>query len=109
MDANETATSKKAMNKTEILTALSESTGLTKPQVTALLDQLAILIGKNLSEEGPGVFTLPDLLQIKVQRKPATEERKGLHPITKQEMVFKAKPAKNVVKLVALKRLKGMV
>jgi nucleoid DNA-binding protein len=109
MDANETATSKKPMNKTEILTALSESTGLTKPQVTALLDQLAILIGKNLSEEGPGAFVLPDLLQIKVQRKPATEERKGLHPITKQEMVFKAKPAKNVIKLVALKRLKGMV
>jgi nucleoid DNA-binding protein len=109
MDANETATNKKPMNKTEILTALSESTGLTKPQVAALLDQLVLLIGKNLSPDGPGVFILPDLLQIKVQRKPATEEHKGLHPITKQEMIFKAKPAKNTVKLVALKRLKTMV
>lgn len=109
MDAHETAASKKPMTKTEVLTALSESTGLDKPQVAALLDQLALLIGKNLSAEGPGVFTLADLLQIKIQRKPATEEHKGIHPITKQEMVFKAKPAKNVIKLVALKRLKGMV
>ena len=109
MDTNETSTPKKPMNKTEILLALSESTGLTKPQVVALFEQLSLLIEKNLSEAGPGVFALLDLLQIKVQRKPATEERKGLHPITKQEMVFKAKPAKNVVKLVPLKRLKEMV
>ena len=109
MDTNETATSKKPMNKTEILLALSESTGLAKPQVAALFDQLSLLIKENLSEAGPGVFVFPDLLQIKVQRKPATEERTGLHPITKQEMVFKAKPAQNVVKLVALKRLKEMV
>ena len=112
MDTNETTatpTSKKPMTKTEILLALSESTGLTKPQVAALFEQLSLLIGKNLSEDGPGVFALFDLLQIKVQRKPATEEHTGLHPITKQEMVFKAKPAQNVVKLVALKRLKEMV
>ena len=107
--SNETPTSKKPMNKTEILLALAESTGLTKPQVAALFDQLSLLIKKNLDEAGPGLFVLPDLLQIKVQRKPATEERTGLHPITKQEMVFKAKPAKNVVKLVPLKKLKDMV
>jgi nucleoid DNA-binding protein len=107
MDENQTA--KKPMNKTEILTALGEATGLTKQQVGSVLDELAKLIGKNLGSDGPGTFALPGLLQIKVVRKPATEEHTGIHPFTKEQMVFKAKPAKNVVKVSALKGLKDMV
>src|SRR5258708_3775510 len=88
----------KGMNKTEITVALAETTGLSKSQVAQLFDELSKLIGKNLGEGGPGVFTLPGLLKISVARKPATEERVGINPFTKEEMVFKAKPAKNVVK-----------
>ena len=55
------------------------------------------------------MIAIPDLLQIKVVRKPATEERTGINPFTKQEMIIKAKPAKNAVKLVALKGLKTLV
>ncbi len=102
-------TTKKPMNKTEILTALGEATGLAKEQVGGLLDELSKLIGKNLSCDGPGAFALPGLLQIKVVRKPATEEHKGINPFTKEEMIIKAKPAKNVVKITALKGLKDMV
>jgi nucleoid DNA-binding protein len=109
MAENQVATAKKPLSKTEVLLALSEATGLTKQQVAGLFEQLAGLIKKNLDAQGPGVFALPDLLQIKVVRKPATEERKGVNPFTKQEMIIKAKPAKNVVKLVALKGLKTMV
>ncbi len=108
MEENATA-AKKPMNKTEIFTALCEATGLTKQQVGGLFDELATLIRQNLRQEGPGVFALPGLLQIKVVRKPATEERKGINPFTKEETIFKAKPAKNVVKVVALKGLKDMV
>lgn len=100
---------KKPLNKTEILACLSEATGLTKQQVGGLFDELAKLIGRNLGEDGPGVFAIPGLLQIRVTRKPATPERKGINPFTKEETVFKAKPAKNVVKLVPLKGLKDMV
>lgn len=107
MEENRAA--KKPMNKTDILTALSETTGLSKQQVGVLFDELAKLIGKNLGADGPGVFVIPGLLQIKVIRKPATEERKGVNPFTKEEMVIKAKPAKNVVKVVALKGLKELV
>ena len=99
---------KKSMNKTEVMTALAEATSLTKQQVAGVFDELAKLIGKNLAEDGPGVFTLPDLLQIKVVRKPAVEEHTGINPFTKEPMVIKAKPAKNVVKLVPLKGLKSM-
>ena len=48
--------SKKPMNKTEIMMALSETTGLTKQQVAGLFDELATLIKKNLAEDGPGTF-----------------------------------------------------
>ena len=107
MEAIETA--KKPMSKTEIFAALGEATGLTKQQVGSLFEELSKLIGKNLGNDGPGVFAIPGLLNIKVVRKPATEERKGINPFTKEEMVFKAKPAKNIVKVTALKGLKDMV
>lgn len=109
MEASEASSPKKPMNKTEILAALSEATGLTKQQVGAVFDQLAVLIKKNLGSEGPGTFPVPGLMQIKVVRKPATPERTGINPFTKEETVFKAKPAKNVVKVVPLKGLKDMV
>jgi nucleoid DNA-binding protein len=109
MEQPPVAAPKKPLNKTETLTALAEASGLTKQQVVALLEALGGLIKRNLSEDGPGVFAIPELLQIKVVRKPATEERKGINPFTKEEMIIKAKPAKNVVKLVALKGLKSMV
>lgn len=105
----DTATLTKPMTKTEIMTSLSEATGLTRKQTASCLDELAKLIDRNLSEQGAGVFTLPGLMKIKVVRKPATEERNGINPFTKEETVFKAKPARNVVKILPLKGLKDMV
>ena len=109
MDKNELAKAVKPMTKTDIVNTLSQATCLTRQQVAGVFDELGSLIKKNLDEQGPGVFTIPGLLQITVVRKPATEARKGVNPFTKQEMVFKAKPARNVVKVVPLKRLKQMV
>ena len=102
-------TSKKPMTKTEMIAALADSTGLTKQQVVSLFDELATLIKKELGEEGAGIFNISNLLKIKAVRKPATPERKGINPFTKEETVFKAKPAQNVVKLVPLRGLKELV
>jgi nucleoid DNA-binding protein len=97
------------MTKTDIVNTLSETTRLTRQQVAGVFDELGSLIKKNLDEQGPGVFTIPGLLRIKVGHKPATEARQGVNPFTKQQTVFKAKPARNVVKVVPLKRLRQMV
>ncbi len=106
----EASTAPKAMSKTEMLTTLAEANGLTRKQVSDLLDSLGELIGKTLSnKKGPGVFNLPGLMKIKVVRKPATKERKGIDPFTKEERIFKAKPASNGVKILPLKGLKDMV
>lgn len=109
METQDPAGPRKPMNKSEIVASLAEATELTKDQVTRLLDALGHLISDNLREGGPGAFTLPGLLKLTVVRKPATEERKGINPFTKEETVFKAKPAKNVVKIAALKGLKDKV
>lgn len=109
MESQQPATPQKPMSKTEIVAALSEASELTKQQVSGLLDELTKLIARNLNEGGPGVFTVPGLMKIHVVRKPATPERKGINPFTKEETIFKAKPAKNVVKVAALKGLKDMV
>ncbi len=99
----------KPMTKTEILTQLAEGTGLSKKEVSSVLDEIGTLIGKSLGKRGPGVFNLPGLMKVKVIRKPATKARKGINPFTKEPTVFKAKPARNVVKILPLKALKDMV
>jgi nucleoid DNA-binding protein len=48
-------------------------------------------------------------MKVKVITKPATKARKGVNPFTGAEMMFKAKPARKVVKVLALKALKDMV
>ena len=100
---------KKPMTKSEIMTALAESNGFTKKEIAGLFEDLSGLIAKNLGRRGPGVFTIPGLTKIRVVRKPATKARKGINPFTGEETVFKAKPARNVVKMTALKALKDMV
>ena len=109
MDERETPVAKKPMTKTEILNAMSEATGLDKKEVAGFFDELAGLIKRNLTQGGPGMFSIPGLLKIKAVHKPATEARKGINPFTKEETVFKAKPARNVVKVMPLKGLKDMV
>ena len=101
---------KKPTTKAETMTYIAEKTGLTKKDVAAVFDALTQLIKRDLSKRtGPGYYTVPGLMKIKVVRKPATKARKGINPFTGEEMVFKAKPARNVVKVTPLKGLKEMV
>ena len=89
--------------------AQAPASGSANAQVTAVLDALAGEIEKSLGKKGPGVFNLPGLMKIKVVRKPATKARKGINRFTGEEQIFKAKPARNVVKVLPLKALKEMV
>lgn len=100
---------KKPATKSEILTSISEQTDLTKKDVSAVFDSLSEIIKKQLGKRGPGVFAVPGLMKLSVQRKPATKARKGINPFTKEEIMIKAKPARNVVKIRPLKNLKEMV
>src|SRR5215208_6999702 len=98
----------KAPSKGEVLRQAAEETGLNRKQVTAVFDSLAGQIKNALGKKGPGTFTVPGLMRINVIQKPATKARKGINPFTGQETMFKAKPARRVVKVRPLKNLKEM-
>jgi nucleoid DNA-binding protein len=102
-------TTAKAPTKTEIYSKIAESTGLSKKQVSQVFDSMGDMIRKSLGKGGPKLFAIPGICKITVTHKPATKERKGIDPFTKQERIFKAKPARNVVKVRPLKNLKDMV
>ena len=102
-------TSAKAMSKSEIVSGIADATGLTKKQVSSVFEAMAGQIKKSLGRSGPGAYTVPGLMKLTVQRKPATKARKGVNPFTGEETIFKAKPARNVVKIRPLKNLKDMV
>ncbi len=103
------AAGSKPRTKSQILGDLADSTGLTRKQVGSVFESMGGLIKKDLGTRGPGTFTIPGLLKVRVTRKPATKARKGTNPFTGEEMMFKAKPARRVVKATALKALKDMV
>lgn len=99
----------KPPTKSEILNHISSETGLTRKEVTAVFDSLGGMISKSLSSRGPGLFNFVGLMKIKVVKKAATKERRGINPFTGEETTFKAKPARKVVKVQPLKGLKDMV
>lgn len=98
----------KALSKTDILNALAEKTGQSRKEAGAFVDALEAVIAENVSS-GPGVFNLPGLLKIYVHTRPATKERTGRNPATGEEIKIAAKPAKKVVKVRALKKLKELI
>ena len=100
---------KAAMTKSAMLDQIAQNTGLARKQVSAVFDELTTLIESHLKKGSVGQFTFPGLMKIEVKRKPATKAHKGINPFTGEETVFKAKPARNVVKIRALKKVKDMV
>jgi nucleoid DNA-binding protein len=100
----------KPPTKTEIFASISEATGVAKKDVAAVFDALTDEIAKALGKKGPQSFTLPGLCKIVVQHKPAQPAKKNVpNPFKPGELMnVPAKPAKNVVKVRALKKLKDM-
>lgn len=106
--AKKRTTIDKKYTKTQILEHIAESTELTKAQVGSVLDSLAEVIDLHIKKRSVGEFVLPGILKITTVSKPAVKARKGINPFTKEEQMFKAKPASTVVKLRPLKGLKDM-
>lgn len=94
------------LTKGQIVASLADASELTKKQVSAVLDAYDSLVERSISKRGVGEFTLPGILKITTVSKPATKARPGIDPFTKQPTIFKAKPARRVVKVRALKKLK---
>ncbi|MGD9723396.1 MAG: HU family DNA-binding protein [Pirellulales bacterium] len=102
---------KKAPSKSEVMNNIAEETGLSKKQVSSVLDSLAGEIKKALSNKGPGVFAIPGLVKVEKKKVPARPAQKNVpNPFKPGEFMDRpAKPASVKVKVRALKNLKDMV
>jgi nucleoid DNA-binding protein len=106
--AKRIGTVKEVMTKSTMMSTIADETGLAKKDVSAVFDSLSNIINGHIKKGGAGTCTVPGLMKIKTVRKPATKARKGTNPFTGEEMMFKAKPARTVVKVLPLKALKDM-
>tara|TARA_R110001599_G_scaffold323498_1_gene535011 strand:- start:15347 stop:15784 length:438 start_codon:yes stop_codon:yes gene_type:complete len=94
------------LTKSQIVGSVADSTGLSKKQVGAVMDEMHSLIERSIKKRGVGEFTIPGMLKITTVKKPARKARKGINPFTGEETMFKAKPASIAVKVRPLKKLK---
>jgi DNA-binding protein HU-beta len=80
---------------------------MSKRQVRAVVEALVTVGHKELKKSG--VFLVPGFAKFVVVKKPATKARKGINPFTKEPTVFKAKPARKVVKARPVKAVKDAI
>ncbi len=99
----------KRMSKTEFLATLAEKSGITKKQAAAALKTMNEMVAHQLGMHGPGEILIPGLMKLNVVIKPATPERAGINPFTKEPTIFKAKPARKIVRARPVKALKDAI
>merc|ERR1712107_349661 len=87
--------------------AVAEKSGLKSKDVKAVVTNYVELAASELKKNGS--FKFGGCLNLKLKKKPARPARKGVNPFTKEPCVFKAKPASQTVRALAMKKLKEMV
>ena len=97
------------LSKSALIQILSDKSAneLTRKDVKGILEGLVAIGHAELKKNG--VFVVPGLVRMVVVKKPATKERKGINPFTKEPTVFKAKPARKVIKGRPVKAAKDAV
>ena len=101
--------SAKPRSKGDVFRTIAQHVGIHHRDVAAVFHTLAHMIRADLSKSGAGVFKVPGLMRVTVKRKPATKARMGINPFTKEQVMFKAKPARNVVRVRPMKPLNEML
>ena len=96
------------MTKSELIEKITaEHSELSKKDVKGVIESLATVGYKELKKNG--TFVVPGFAKFVVIKKPATKERKGINPFTKEPTVFKAKPARKIVRARPVKAAKDAV
>jgi nucleoid DNA-binding protein len=97
------------MSKSELVQKIAERhpNSMTRKDVKSVIESLAEIGYKELKKTG--AFFVPGFAKFVVIKKPATKERSGINPFTKEPMIFKAKPARKVVRARPVKAIKAAV
>jgi nucleoid DNA-binding protein len=100
----------KRLTKAQVIAEIADQAELDKKSVGRVFDSLSEIIRKQLIGRGAaGEFVVPGLVKLRVVKKPATKERQGINPFTKEPITIPAKPASKKVRATALKALKDLV
>lgn len=99
----------KMMSKSQLIQKIAEQDTkiLTRKAVKTVLESLASIGYKELNKSG--AFLVPGFAKFVVIRKPATKARPGINPFTKEPTIFKAKPARKIVRARPVKAAKDAV
>jgi nucleoid DNA-binding protein len=97
----------KLMTKSELISQIAERSELKKSDVKGVMETLVAVGYKELKKNGS--FLVPGFAKFVVIKKPATKERNGINPFTKEPTVFKAKPARKIIRSRPVKAAKDAV
>jgi nucleoid DNA-binding protein len=96
------------LTKSQLVEKVSEAhSTLSKRDVKGVIETLATVGHKELKKSG--VFVVPGFAKFVVVKKPATKAREGTNPFTGEKMMFKAKPARKIVRARPVKAIKDAV
>jgi DNA-binding protein HU-beta len=95
------------MTKSQLIEKIAAENEVAKKDVKGVLETLATIGYKELKKSG--VFLVPGFAKFVVIRKPATKARKGTNPFNGEPMMFKAKPARKIVRARPVKAAKDAV
>lgn len=99
----------KMMSKSQLIQEIADKhpNSLSRKDVKGVIESLATIGYKELKKSG--TFLVPGFAKFVVIKKPATKERAGINPFTKEPTVFKAKPARKIVRARPVKAAKDAV
>lgn len=86
--------------------AIAERAGVSKADAVKVLDALEAVMAESLRAHKQ--FTVNGLIKVVIAHKAATAARPGRNPATGETITIKAKPARKVLRVRALKRLKDL-
>jgi nucleoid DNA-binding protein len=95
------------MSKSQLIEKIATENELAKKDVRGVLETLTTIGYKELKKAG--VFLVPGFAKFVVIKKPATKARAGTNPFTGEPMMFKAKPARKIVRARPVKAAKDAV
>jgi DNA-binding protein HU-beta len=97
------------MSKSDLIQRIVEGhpNEIARKDVKGVIDAVAAIGHKELKKTG--AFVVPGLAKFIVIKKPATKARQGVNPFTKEPTIFKAKPARKIVRARPVKAAKDAV
>jgi DNA-binding protein HU-beta len=99
----------KLMSKSELIQKIADehSNGLSRKDIKSVIESLADVGYKELKKTG--AFFVPGFAKFVVIKKSATKARQGINPFTKEPTIFKAKPARKVIRARPVRAVKDTV